>query len=108
VRRLCPDCRVEDASGAPAVPVEGRRLARRFVPVGCPKCKGMGYRGRIPISEGFLADEALQRAFAEQRPLGELARMATTLGLGSMLEDGLDAVEAGLTSLEEVLAAVHG
>jgi len=108
VRRLCPDCRVEDASGAPAASVEGRLLARRFVPVGCPKCKGMGYRGRLPISEGFLADETLQRAFAEQRPLGELAAMARTLGLRSMLDDGLDAVEAGLTSLEEVLAAVHG
>lgn len=108
VRKLCPDCRVEEAPGASAALVEGRLVARRFVPMGCPKCKGMGYRGRVPISEGFLADERLQRAFAEQRPPGELAGMARALGLEGMLADGLDMVEAGLTSLEEVLAAVHG
>ncbi|KRA57875.1 secretion system protein E [Caulobacter sp. Root655] len=108
VRRLCPDCRVEDASGQSAGWVEGRAIARRFHPVGCPKCKGMGYRGRVPVSEGFLADDDLQRAFAEQGSPSELARMAKALGLVGMLNDGLDMVEAGITSLEEVLAAVHG
>lgn len=108
VRRLCPDCRVEETSGASVGVVEGRRLKRCFVPVGCPKCKGMGYRGRTPISEAFLAGEAVQRAFAEQRSPRELADMARQAGLEGMLKDGLDMVEAGLTSLEEVLAAVHG
>lgn len=68
VRKLCADCRVEDTSGAVKGAVEGRLLARRFISVGCPSCKGIGYRGRVPISEGFLTDETLQRALAEQRP----------------------------------------
>ena len=108
VRKLCPDCKIEDLSGSPVGLVEGRQLARRFVSVGCPKCKGMGYRGRVPVSEAFLADDGLQRAFAEQRSPSELATMARALGLREMLNDGLDMVEAGVTSLEEVLAAVHG
>jgi type II secretory ATPase GspE/PulE/Tfp pilus assembly ATPase PilB-like protein len=108
VRRLCADCRVEDSGGAMTGRIEGRRIERRFLAVGCPKCKGAGYRGRVPISEAFLANDALQRAFAEQDSPRELAAMAADQGLGSMLHDGLRMVEAGVTSLEEVLAAVHG
>ncbi|MBO9709869.1 MAG: type II/IV secretion system protein [Caulobacter sp.] len=108
VRRLCPDCRVEEHDAAEHLAIGTRRLVRRFRAVGCPACKGLGYRGRVPVSEAFLADDRLQRALADQASAGELAALAQDLGLENMLSDGLSRVERGESSLEEVLAAVHG
>jgi type II secretory ATPase GspE/PulE/Tfp pilus assembly ATPase PilB-like protein len=38
----------------------------------------------------------------------EMASRAAQLGLASMLKDGLGKVMLGLTTLDEVAAAVHG
>jgi len=112
VRRLCLACRAEGA------PTEAMRVycedagvaapSRAFVSVGCVQCKGTGFRGRIPIGEGFLASEPLLRAVAERRGLAEVGNIARGDGLGSMLSDGFDKAETGLTTFDEVLAAVHG
>jgi general secretion pathway protein E len=112
VRRLCPSCKSE------AAPQEGTLVlfaeagveppARLFEPVGCAACKGTGFKGRLPIAEGFLADDSLLRAIAERRPAVDLVQMAREAGLGSMLADGFAHAAAGLTTCEEVMAAVNG
>ena len=74
---------------------------------GCPACKGVGFRGRVPIAEAFLTNDALLRAVADRRPAAEIARLAHELGLASMAADGLDKALRGETTLEEVMGAVH-
>ena len=112
VRKLCPHCRaqVRPSQGHLALvrsaKIEGP--VRMFKAVGCPNCKGLGFRGRLPISEAFLADDQFLRGIAEQAPMPEMASRAAQLGLASMLKDGLGKVMLGLTTLDEVAAAVHG
>jgi len=104
VRRLCPTC------CSPAAPDQGQLVRPRFGKSpgaqGCPTCAGVGFKGRIPIAEGFLADEAILRAIAEHRPPAELAQLARRAGLDSMQADGAAKVAEGLTLEAEVRAAV--
>jgi type II secretory ATPase GspE/PulE/Tfp pilus assembly ATPase PilB-like protein len=112
VRRLCPDCR------EPRSPTEAElELARGFgiegpmqmhAPVGCPACHGTGFRGRIAIGEAFLAGEPLLRAIAERESGAGVGRLAEACGLAPMAYDGAVKAAAGLTTLEEVMSAVHG
>jgi type II secretory ATPase GspE/PulE/Tfp pilus assembly ATPase PilB-like protein len=112
VRKLCTVCRTETHLDA-AVRLfceESGLIApsRTFAPVGCDHCKQTGFKGRLPIGEGFLASETFLRAIAERRSFAEVGQIARSDGLSSMLVDGVTKVSQGVTTLEEVLAAVHG
>jgi type II secretory ATPase GspE/PulE/Tfp pilus assembly ATPase PilB-like protein len=112
VRKLCPACRVESevADGARLICEKAGIDApeRVFVPVGCPQCQGIGFKGRVPVGEGFLASEPLLRAIAERRPAVEVAQIARSDGLSSMMADGIGKLGDGVTTFDEVLAAVNG
>lgn len=111
VRRLCPSCRThspsapEDMAAYAAVGLEPPLKVWR--PSGCPGCKGEGFRGRIAIGEAFLTDAPLLRAIAEGHSAEALEPHARRGGLMTMIEDGAEKAQAGVTTLAEVLAAIH-
>ena len=110
VRRLCTACR-KPAPATEAETVFARGVGfRGKVPgwhaAGCPACKQSGFRGRVAIGEAFLADEALLRAVADRRPAAEVAQAAARAGLTVMGLDGVLKAADGLTTIEEVMAAV--
>ncbi|MGH1558143.1 GspE/PulE family protein [Caulobacter segnis] len=112
VRKLCPHCRREEGTSQAvrlACEVAGLPAPlRTFAEVGCDHCKGVGFRGRIPVGEGCLATEELLRAVAEHRSLAEVGQIARKVGLTSMMADGLAKIAQGATTFDEVVAAVHG
>lgn len=112
VRRLCFDCRKADVPSSEELLIlkEAGFAAptRLFRPDGCKSCKGTGFRGRVPIAEGFLTDDEMLRAIAERRSAAELEELARKAGLTSMLSDGFGHAVAGLTTCDEVLGAIHG
>jgi type II secretory ATPase GspE/PulE/Tfp pilus assembly ATPase PilB-like protein len=107
VRTLC------DACAAPVTLAElpmhqqallsGRDTAALRKPVGCPACRGTGYRGRTVVAEVFLVTPLVQRAIARRADLAELREIARECGTISMWESGLERVLAGHTSLFELL-----
>ncbi len=70
---------------------------------GCPKCNGIGCRGRMGIFEIFIVNEELQQMIYEGRTLVELRTKARELGMRTMREDGVRKVAGGLTTADEVL-----
>jgi len=112
VRRLCPACsQRREASAAEirfALAAGLTQPQHAYEAVGCPACKQIGFRGRLPISEAFLADEAFLRCITEQAPRPEVERIAQAAGLKSMTADGLNKAASGLTTFDEVMAAVDG
>jgi general secretion pathway protein E len=112
VRRLCPRCATQATpSQAETLFAEaiGAQVPQQLAqPVGCAHCKGSGFRGRVPVSEAFQANEQLLRAVAERRPTSEVEQIARRSGLQSMASDGFEKAVAGLTTLEEVALALHG
>jgi type II secretory ATPase GspE/PulE/Tfp pilus assembly ATPase PilB-like protein/nucleotide-binding universal stress UspA family protein len=105
VRRLCLDCRAEappDAAQRQAFEAEGLEppaLVGR--PVGCPICRGTGFRGRIGIFEAIVADGPLAEAIQRGGPEDELRRLLRSAGTPSLLADGLEHARQGITSPEE-------
>ena len=77
-------------------------------PGGCEACHSIGYRGRLAIGEAFLTDESFLRAVADGQGAAQLAEMARESGLAGMARDGFAKAAQGLTTIEEVMAAVHG
>jgi general secretion pathway protein E len=106
VRALCPACRapvpperqraVAEALGLPLPPD-----ATLFEPVGCPACRGSGYRGRRAIHELLLLDRAVKQAVLAGADADAID--AAAVGKRSLLQDGARKVFRGITSAEEVL-----
>ena len=112
VRRLCAECREErEPDDADKVILAGLgfpKAARLWRATGCPVCHNEGYRGRTAIGEAYLTDDGFLRAMAGSVSLQSLADHAARGGYVSMTTDGVEKALAGITTLDEVMAAVHG
>ena len=113
VRRLCPLCRTPRAPNEAEIRFcetvgHERPPERVYDAVGCPACKQLGFKGRLLIAEAFLADEDLLRGVADRRPAASLADHARKSGLVGMAFEGAERAGQGLTTFEEVMAAVDG
>jgi type II secretory ATPase GspE/PulE/Tfp pilus assembly ATPase PilB-like protein len=79
--------------------------ARMYVPAGCAHCNE-GYSGRIGMFELLLLEEHLRAAIRSGSRDDELRELAQQEGMKLMQQDALEKVEAGITTLEEVLRVV--
>ncbi len=68
--------------------------------VGCPKCSGTGYRGRVPLFEVMTMTDEI--ALLVGAPTREIEAMAVSQGMFTLREDGVRLALAGITTLEEV------
>ena len=113
VRTICPDCRTEAEAdedvlrelGPDAERLRGVRIAWGE---GCDRCFHTGYRGRTAICEIMTVDERIRRLIQNGASTGELHEAARQRGMRTLRESGLFAVQAGRTTLDEVLRATMG
>jgi general secretion pathway protein E len=94
VRKLCVHCRKQDASG-------------RWHPVGCAQCNHSGYKGRTGIYELMVADDAIRTLVHNRAAESKLFVQAEKAGMKTMREDGQRLIEAGITSVEEVMSVTR-
>ena len=71
--------------------------------VGCAECHGTGYRGRTGIYELLIMDDELRAELMRQGGAAALKRIATAAGMRTLHDDGMRLVDAGVTTIEEVL-----
>jgi len=115
LRILCPKCREEyqpdDAEllelGLTPEQIKEEREKPFYRPVGCSFCKG-GYKGQTGIFEILLSTEGFWKLVLEKRPTGEIREKAIEDGMKTLLDDGLEKIHRGITSIEEVSKEVHG
>ena len=72
---------------------------------GCSACQGTGYQGRIGIFEVMEIDDALRQAISQSKDADVIKGLAEEKGMSGMLEDGLEKVKLGITTIDEVLGA---
>jgi type IV pilus assembly protein PilB len=70
---------------------------------GCPVCGGTGYNGRVGIFELLEMSESIKTLIIKRASGGEIMKQARSDGMKTMLEDGLEKVLNGVTTIEEVL-----
>ena len=78
-----------------------------YKPVGCDHCSQTGYRGRVGIYELMMVDEPVRREILNNSDSNTIGRVAQSRGMKTLREDGARKVLAGLTSVDEVLAATQ-
>jgi type IV pilus assembly protein PilB len=75
-------------------------------PVGCPECKGTGYKSRVGIFEAIVMDANVEKVLVQNPSEREVRDAAQAQGIPSLKEDGIIKVLEGITSLEEIGKAV--
>ncbi len=74
-----------------------------FKPVGCDKCNGTGYFGRIAIYEVMPVSEKIAKLIVSKAAAADIQKQAIEEGMLTMKQDGYVKVLEGITTVEEVL-----
>ena len=110
VKRLCPKCR----TSRPTTNYEkilfekvlGKEVNEVYIPRGCSECIN-GYAGRIAIHEVLEITQEIRDAITNNVRKSELRNLVYKKSdVTSLLEDGLEKVVAGLTSVDEILRVI--
>ncbi len=80
---------------------------RPFRAMGCEKCKGSGYKGRVGIYQVMPISDEIQRLILAGGNAMEIAEQARRDGVRDLRQSGLIKVRNGHTSLEEVIAVTN-
>jgi len=113
-RKLCETCREEyrptqemlRRNDFPPEAVEDWENVKLYKAVGCERCNGTGYKGRLGIYEVMLVTEAIERLTVERKSADEISRVAQAEGMRNLREDGIDKVLQGRTTIEEIARVI--
>ncbi len=73
---------------------------------GCEECNNTGYKGRTGIFELLVFDDELRSMIIEKASMIELQKYAEKNGMKTLKTKALEAVEKGITTLEEAASVV--
>jgi len=115
VRRLCANCRVSAPIQGKDKDVMAPLLANiphadelpanketMWLPKGCEKCGGLGYKGRIAVVEVVLMDSQIEDCVRHTSSERDIWKAAMHQKIRRMSQDGAVKVLQGVTSLEEL------
>jgi type IV pilus assembly protein PilB len=104
-RVLCPHCKRRTVIPQAALEEAGFRMGtdlEAYEPVGCGRCHGVGYRGRIGIYSVMVLSERIKEMIVSGESEADIGRQAIEEGMVTLREAGLSKVRSGVTSIEEV------
>jgi len=78
-----------------------------FRPVGCERCGGSGYKGRVGIYQVMPISEETQKIILSNGNALQIAHQAQAEGVRDLRRSGLMKVMQGMTSIEEVLGVTN-
>lgn len=70
---------------------------------GCQLDHDIGYEGRVGIFEVMIIDDEVRRAIMERKDAAAIKNIAIKNGMTTMIEDGLEKVKEGITTIEEIV-----
>ena len=109
-RMLCPHCKklrpTNDYEKDIFKKVTGKDINETYTAVGCDKCKN-GYTGRIAIHEVLLINQDIKDAISSNVKKEKLRHLVYNSDVISLLQDGIEKVLNGDTTLEELLKIIE-
>jgi type IV pilus assembly protein PilB len=104
-RVLCSHCKKRVVIPQASLAESGFRVGtdlEAYEPLGCPRCHGSGYRGRLGIYSVMVLSERIKEMIVAMAPEAEVGAVAVEEGMLTLRQSGLEKVRAGMTSIEEV------
>jgi type IV pilus assembly protein PilB len=104
-RLLCEECKKRVTLPAEIMRANGFNVGldlECYEPVGCARCGGSGYKGRIGLYEVMWVSETIRSLAVAREPAEAIAHAAVHEGMMRLREDGLEKVRRGLTSIAEI------
>jgi type IV pilus assembly protein PilB len=108
-RMLCPNCKKRTIISAKALQESGYRARMEleaYEPVGCRRCGGSGYRGRLGLYEVMKMSPEIQAMALERSPSEAIRDVAVKQGMTRLRDDGLNKVRLGRTSMAEIARVI--
>src|SRR5271166_1693842 len=104
-RMLCSSCKRRTIVPAKVLQESGYKARvelEAYEPVGCRRCGGSGYRGRVGLYEVMQMTPEIQNMCLERQPSEAIRVVAVQQGMMRLRDDGLQKVRDGRTSIAEV------
>jgi type IV pilus assembly protein PilB len=108
-RMLCPHCKRRTIISAKVLRESGYRARMEleaYEPVGCRRCGGNGYRGRVGLYEVMKVSPEIQALALERKPAEAIRDVAVAQGMSRLRDDGLQKVRQGRTSMAEIARVI--
>jgi type IV pilus assembly protein PilB len=108
-RMLCPSCKRRMIIPAKVLQESGYKAIMEleaYEPVGCRRCGGSGYRGRVGLYEVMKITPEIQAMALERRPAELMRDLAVSQGMVRLRDDGLNKVRMGRTSMAEIARVI--
>jgi type IV pilus assembly protein PilB len=104
-RLLCEECKRRTTITAEVMRANGFNVGldlEAYEPVGCARCGGSGYKGRVGLYEVMWVSDTIRSLAVAREPSETIAHAAVHEGMMRLREDGLEKVRRGLTSIAEI------
>lgn len=108
VRRICPSCITKYSPEEVILKRLSKELGNEYSKIkfykgkGCDDCNQKGYSGRVGVYEVLPITDKLRSLITQKPTSEELLKVAISEGMITMLQDGIDKVSSGSTTIEEV------
>jgi len=111
MRRVCKSCREPYTPEANEADILRRAIGwsgeiHRAQEGGCPKCNGIGMKGRVGIHELMQNNEELTKGINSGVETAELKRIAMASGMKTLHQDSMLKVQEGVSTMTESLSTV--
>ncbi|MCR5462214.1 MAG: Flp pilus assembly complex ATPase component TadA [bacterium] len=111
VRRLCDECKYEDAvTSQEKIVFEKygfKNVTKVFRKKGCASCNNKGYRGRAGVFEILVLDDEMRRLINQNADVLDLQEAARRSGMMTLMQSGLAKILLGVTTFEEVMRVAN-
>ena len=108
-RKICSYCKVKE----PISNFDRKIIGDKYKDIkvlykgtGCEKCNGLGYKGRVVISEILPFDKELDELVANEASRGDMHKHIMKKGFIPMIEDGIIKAIKGITDIKELTRVV--
>ena len=111
VRKICPDCKEEyvpNQESLARLNLDQNDLPFKFYKgAGCLNCNNTGFKGRTVIEEIMIVGPKIRELIQSSATADTLREAAMAMGMTTLGMSGMKKIERGITTIEEVLKAVH-
>ncbi len=111
IRTICPDCKEEylpNRDSLARLNLDQDDLPFKFYRgAGCSNCNNTGFKGRTVIEEMMIIGPKIREIIQSSGTSDTLREAAMAMGMTTLGISGMKKIEMGITTIEEVLKAVH-